>query len=248
MTCERVRGRLSEWLDGELEPAAARAVSSHLQECAGCARRAEELGRVSALLAELPRLEAGEPVAARVLDRLEVEAETRRPALAVLFRGFAAARPYMLPSLVPAGLIVASVLAGALALDPGPLPEVHLAPGAWGAVPASGTERNPLFASGEIERPRETAGLDLSPDVLAGRGEGSVFVETVVARDGSVAGVKLLEGSAEGEHALVEALRQQRYEPVRYRGRPVAVSVYRLISRMNVEATQGTGITHSPAS
>jgi len=248
MTCARVRDRLSEWLDGELEPAAARAVSSHLQECTECGRRAEELRNVSALLAGLPRLEAGEPVAARVLDRLEVEAETRRPALAVLFRGFAAARPFMLPSLVPAGLFVVSVLAGVLALDPGPLPEVHLAPGAWGAVPASGTERNPLFPSADVEVPRETAGLDLSPEVLAGRGEGSVFVETVVARDGTVAGVTVLQGSAEGEEALVQALRQQRYEPVRYRGRRVAVSVYRLISRMNVEATQRTGITHSPAS
>jgi hypothetical protein len=248
MTCERVRGRLSEWLDGELDPAAARAVSAHLQQCAGCAQRAGELRQVSALLAELPRLETGEPVATRVLDRLEMEAETRRPALALLFRGFAAARPYMLPSLVPAGLIVASVLAGAVALDPGPLPEVHLAPGAWGAVPAWGTERNPLFPSGEIEIPRETAGLDLSPDVLAGRGEGSVFVETVVARDGSVAGVKVLEGHAESEQALVRALRRQRYEPVRYHGRPVAVSVYRLISRMNVEADQATGILESPAS
>ena len=75
-------------------------------------------------------------MAARVLDRLEMEAETRRPALALLFRGFAAARPLMLPSLVPAALVLVSVLAGVLALDPGPLPEVHLAPGAWGAVPA----------------------------------------------------------------------------------------------------------------
>ena len=141
-------------------------------ECTECGRRAEELRNVSALLAELPRLEAGEPVAARVLDRLEVEAETRRPALAVLFRGFAAARPFMLPSLVPAGLFLVSVLAGVLALDPGPLPEVHLAPGAWGAVPASGTEGNPLFPSADVELPRETAGLDLSPEVLAGRGEG----------------------------------------------------------------------------
>ena len=247
MTCARVRGRLSEWLDGELHPAEARAVSSHLRACAGCAQRAEELRDLSALLAGLPRLEAGEPVAARVLDRLEMEAATRRPALAVLFRGFATARPLMLPSLVPAGLLLVSVLAGVLALDSGPLPEVHLAPGAWGAVPASGTERNPLFPSAEVEIPRETAALDLSPEVLAGRGEGSVFVETVVARDGTVAGVTLLQGSAEREGALVEALRQQRYEPVRYRGRRVAVSVYRLISRMNVEES-GPVITGSPSS
>jgi len=236
MTCTRVRSRLSEWLDGELEAGAARAVSSHLAECADCARRAGERRAVSGLLAGLPRLAAAEPVAPAVLERLEMEAEERRPALAFLFRGFAAARPLMVPSLVPAALVVVGVLAGVLALDTGPLPEVHLAPGAWGAVPASGTEGNPLFPADGIDLPRETAALDLSPEVLAGRGEGSVFVETVVARDGSVAGVTVLEGNAEGEAPLLEALRQQRYTPVRYRGRPVAVSVYRLISRMEVRS------------
>jgi len=247
MTCAHVRRRLSDWLDGGLDPAAARALQAHLAKCSACSRQADELRAMSGLLAELPRLLAPEPVAARVLDRLELEAENRRPALALLFRGFAAARPLILPSLVPAGLVLASVLAGVLALDSGPLPEVHFAPGAWGAVPASGTERNPLFPSAEVEIPRETSALDLSPEVLAGRGEGSVFVETVVARDGTVAGVTVLQGSAEREGALVEALRQQRYEPVRYRGRRVAVSVYRLISRMNVEEA-GPVITGSPSS
>jgi hypothetical protein len=246
MNCVRVRRRLSEWLDGELEPAAACGVQSHLAECPGCARRAEELRAVSGLLAELPRLAAPEPVAARVLDRLEIEAGARRPALAVLFRGFATARPLMLPSLVPAALVLVGVLAGILALDSGPLPEVRLAPGAWGAVPASGTEGNPLFPSSGVDFPRERAALDLSPEVLAGRGEGSLFVETVVARDGTVAGVTLLQGDADGEEPLLAALRQQQYEPVRYRGRLVAVSVYRLISRMSVEGR--TGVTRSPAS
>ena len=236
MTCARVRSRLSEWLDGELEPAAARAVSSHLRECAACARQADELSAISGLLAELPRLAPPESVAPLVLDRLEIEAGSRRPGLASLFRGFAAARPYMLPSLVPAALVLVSVLAGVLALDSGPLPEVHLAPGAWGAVPASGTEGNPLFPSTEVGLPRERAALDLSPDVLAGRGEGSLFLETVVARDGSVAGVTVLGGDARTEAPLLEALRQQRFEPVRYRGRPVAVSVYRLISRVEIRS------------
>ena len=247
MTCARVRGRLSEWLAGELEPAAARAVSTHLQGCAECTRRADELRAVSSLLAGLPRIEARDSVAAQVLDRLEMETEARRPALAGLFRGFAAARPLMLPSLVPAGLILVSVLAGVLALDPGPLPEVHLAPGAWGVVPASGTEGNPLFPAEGISLPRETAALDLSPEFLAGQGDGSVFVETVVARDGTVAGVTVLQGSAEPEGELVKALREQRYEPVHYRGRPVAVSVYRLISRVSVEGA-GPVIVGSPSS
>jgi hypothetical protein len=236
MTCARARARLSEWLDGELEPTTARTVQSHLSGCPACARRAEELRGACALLAELPRLASPEPVAARVLDRLEIEGGSRRPGLALLFRGFAAARPCILPSLVPAALVLVSVLAGVLALDSGPLPEVHLAPGAWGAVPASGTEGNPLFPSRGVDVPRETAALDLSPEVLAGSGRGSIFVETVVARDGSVAGVTVLQGDPANEEPLIEALRQQRYEPVRYRGRLVAVSVYRLFSRMEVRS------------
>jgi hypothetical protein len=236
MTCARVRARLSEWLDGELDLPAIRAVESHLERCPACARQAGELRAACALLGDLPRLLAPESVAARVLDRLEIEGGSRRPGLALLFRGFAAARPFMLPSLVPAALVLVSVLAGVLALDSGPLPEVHLAPGAWGAVPASGTEGNPLFPSTEVALPRETAAAELSPDVFAGRGEGSLFVETVVARDGSVAGVTVLEGDARSAEPLLEALRQQRFEPVRYRGRPVAVSVYRLISRMEVRS------------
>jgi hypothetical protein len=35
----------------------------------------------------------------------------------------------------------------------------------------------------------------------------------------------------------VDALRRERYEPGRFRGRPVAVSIYRLISRMEVWGT-----------
>jgi hypothetical protein len=236
MTCARVRTRLSEWLDGELEPSVARGVQSHLAECLSCAGRAAELRAACALLAELPRLSPPDPVAAQVLDRLEIEAGSRRPGLASLFRGFAAARPYMLPSLVPAALVLVGVLAGVLALDPGPLPEVHLAPGAWTAVPASGTEGNPLFPSNEIGFPREKAGSELSPEALAGQGVGSLFVETVVARDGSVAGVTVLGGDARREEPLLEALRNQTFEPTRYRGRPVAVSIYRLISRMEVRS------------
>ena len=235
MTCAGVRRRLSEWLDGDLEASAARTLSAHLESCGTCSRHAEELRAVSGLLAELPRLEA-EPVEAPVALRLELAAGSRRPALAFLFRGVAAARPFIFPSLVPAGCLLLLVFGALLAVDPGPLPEVRLAPGAWTSVPASGTEANPLFPSAEVLLPQQLASLSLSPELLAGHGEGSLFLETVVARDGSVAGVTLLEGDAGLEQPLIEALRQQRFEPVRFRGRRVAVSVYRLISRTEVRS------------
>jgi len=235
MTCAFVRRRLSERLDGALEPRLSRLLDAHLETCPACARHARQLRGVSRLVAELPRLEPQESVAARVFDQLDME--TRRPALAALLRGVLAARPFILPSLVPAALVLVSVLAGILALDSGPLPEVHLAVGGWRTTPALGTEGNPVFPSADIDLPRETTRVELPPELLAGRGEGSVFLETVVARDGSVADVTVLGGtSTESSDALVDALRRQHFEPVRYRGRPVAVSVYRLISRMEVRS------------
>jgi hypothetical protein len=236
MTCVLVRRRLSDWLDGALEPRLARGLESHLAECRACARRARELQMVGRLLSELPRLESRESVAAGVFDQIEIEIETRRPALASLFRGFSAARPFILPSMVPAALVLVSVLSGLLALDPGPLPEVHPAGAAWWATPASGTESNPLFPSAGVDLPRERTVVELPAEVLKHQGEGTFFLETVVARDGSVAGVTVIDGDTAGQSALVDALRRQRFEPVQYRGRPVAVSVYRLISRMEVRS------------
>jgi hypothetical protein len=51
-----------------------------------------------------------------------------------------------------------------------------------------------------------------------------------------VSTVTVLDGHDASAEALVDALRRQRFEPVHYRGRPVAVSVYRLISRMEVRS------------
>ena len=127
------------------------------------------------------------------------------------------------------------MLAGVLALDSGPLPEVHLAPGGWRTTPALGTEGNPVFPSADIDLPRETTSVELPAELLLAGGESTVFLETVVARDGSVSDVTVLTGQ-DSSGALVDALRRQRFEPVRYRGRPVAVSVYRLISRMEVRS------------
>jgi hypothetical protein len=233
MTCARGRSRLSAWMDGDLAGDGAREVNAHLASCAGCRRRAAELEAVSRAVSELPRLEPSECVAARVHDRIELE--TRNPALCVLLRGFGAARPYLLPSIVPALLVVVALLAGALALDSGPLPKVHFPTAAWGALPPSGTEGNPLIPSAEILLPRE-AGPRLPAEALVGSGEGTLFLETVVARDGTVADVTLLAGDVALEAKLLDALRRQRFVPAHFRGRPVAVSVYRLISRMEVRS------------
>jgi hypothetical protein len=232
MTCQGVQERLSEWLDGELAAGVSRDVSEHLGECERCTRHAEQLRAVSGLLGELSRLEPADAGAGPLALQLELAGGARRPGLALLFRTVFARRPHILPSLLTAASILLLAIGAILVLDTGPLPEVKTA-SPWNVAPMSGTEGNPLFPSAEV-MPQQRAAL--APEVLAKDGEDSVFLETVVARDGSVAGVTVLQGDASVEQALIDALRQQRFEPVRYRGRFVAVSVYRLISRMEVRS------------
>lgn len=232
MTCQLVQERLSEWLDGELAMGVSLAVSEHVAACTRCARHSQELRAVTGLLAELPRLESVDPGAGRLALRLELAGGNRRPGLALLFRSFVAGRPHILPSLLTAAAILLLAIGAILAFDTGPLPEVRTT-ATWATAPVSGTEGNPLFPSAEV-MPQQRAAL--APEALQKDGEDSVFLETVVARDGSVAGVTVLQGDANVEQALIDALRQQRFEPVRYRGRYVAVSVYRLISRMEVRS------------
>src|SRR6185503_17997874 len=132
------------------------------------------------------------------------------------------------------------VLGVALALDRdnGPLPEVATPVATldnynwdWAyAVPLSttpGDEGYPFPPSGDVSTPRVRRDRTLPADVLADMGEGSVFVSAVVARDGSVSGVTLLQGNREQARPLMEALRHERFEPGRFRGQPVAVSILR---------------------
>lgn len=235
MSCASVRRQLSALRDGGLGRAREAAVRAHLEACVPCAERWRSLSSALDLLAQAPRLEPRESLAAQVLNRLELE--RRGPGLALIFRSVWAARPLILPCLVPAALVVVAVIAGAVALDrPGPLPAVYVRPGtfAWNANPP-GTERNPLFQGPDVEGPH-ARGLALPAEVLAELADGTFFLETVVARDGTVSRVKLLQGDRASAGRLMDALRRQRFEPARYRGQPVAVSMYRLISRLEVRA------------
>ena len=240
MTCRGVRRRLSAYLDGDLRPAESGEVRVHLEACAECAQRCLGLRSAIGALSALPRLEGSDGISARVLDRIDLE--RRGPGFALLVRRWGAGRPLIIPSLLPAALILMVVLAGALALDrvndPGPLPEVAIRGGSetWSMSAPSGSEGNPLFQSADVTAPR-ARGTAFPDHVLAEMAEGTLFVETVVARDGTVSTVTLLNGDSREARPLLEALRRERFEPGRLKGRPVAVSVYRLISRMDVLAS-----------
>jgi hypothetical protein len=230
MSCSRVRRELSEYLDDELSGPQLHAVSAHLDSCAACARHLEELRSACESLAGLPRLQAPEPMAAGVLDRVEVE--SRGPGLALLFRSALAARPLMFPSILPAALVLMCTGSGVLMIGARDVRSYNYANSA-----ASDTD--PVSPGGAVSAPQTTASdifVDYQLALLPHKSE-SLFVETVVGPDGSVLNVTLLEGDSNRAAPILKALRYQRYMPgLSEQGEPVKMRAYRLIDSVEVRA------------
>lgn len=239
MKCRTVRNRLSAYRDGDLSADETRLVSLHLGTCASCAAHWTSWSEALDALSGLPQLQCDESIAARIQTRLEVE--TRGPGLSLLFRPMWSARPLLLPSLVPAVLVLVLMVSGVLLLDweADRLPAVYVrnAGQSWnGPIPAWGTEGNPLFPSDATRLPRTRPGDGMLTQALESVGPSSMFVRTVVDRDGRVSEVALIDGDTYQAAAILDVLRHQRFEPSRVKGRPVAVSFYRLISGTEVRA------------
>jgi hypothetical protein len=234
MTCHDVRRRLSPLMDAELPLSEMRTVQAHLRTCDACADALASLRAGVDALRALPRLTLKESLAAEVRHRIEVQ--SRGPGLALLFRPAWMARPLIFPSLVPAALVLVSILAAVAALDRDPTQVVEHAVATAVYVPPSGTEGNPLFPSEDVSSPQVRTRGDLGDVAWADVPEGSLFVETVVARDGTVSDVTVLHGDSAFARRVMASLRREQFEPGRRRGRPVAVSIYRLISHMEVRA------------
>jgi Putative zinc-finger len=235
MSCSFVRRRLSAYIEADLAAAESRDVAGHLVGCASCASHHRSLLRTMDMVGDMPRLVSRESMAARVLDRLETD---RLPPGLAVFRTFLAARPLILPSLVPAVFLLVTVLSGAILLD-GARQRASFSFAGGGletriGVGDSGTESNPLFPSSDVRLPQVRGTRVLGTAMGDEGGEGSLFLETVIARDGTVSAVTLLHGDTSRARPIVDALRRERFEPVWLHGRRVAVSVYRLISRLEV--------------
>jgi hypothetical protein len=235
MNCKSVGLWMSSHLDGELPAREAESLERHAASCADCSERLRSLRASREALLDLPRLEAPEALAARVLSRIEAE-NYRGLGLRSLYRSPWAARPLLLPSLVPALAMVCVTLGAALFMGSAPAelpPVATMTLGEWNTAPAVS---DPLMGASTVGLPRRRDGGLGEPEVLDHMVAGSLFVETVVATDGSVSEINVLDGNQELGMPLRDALWAERFEPMRYRGRPVAVSVYRLFSRMDVRA------------
>jgi anti-sigma factor RsiW len=70
MSCEKIRKRLSAYLDGELKDREQGMVASHLESCHLCFQECEELRRLNAVLSKLDSVEAPPNLWRRVERRL----------------------------------------------------------------------------------------------------------------------------------------------------------------------------------
>jgi anti-sigma factor RsiW len=73
MTCDEIRAMIGPWLDGELEPADARAVELHVTTCEACAREMADLRALSgAIRDEMPPLAAPDALRTRITETVGV--------------------------------------------------------------------------------------------------------------------------------------------------------------------------------
>ena len=221
MRCQTAGSRFSAFRDGDLDARQGSELRRHLEACAGCAERWETYRTALDELAASAPARPAESIESGVRMRLEME--SRNPGLALIFRPAWSSRPLMLPSLVPAAMLLALVVGASVFLDrtlsEEALPEVF--------VP-----------SADVSVPRLMSVGSLPPEVATAMGETSLFVRTIVFDDGTVAAVTLLDGDRELARPVLAALLRERFEPARFRGsHPVTVSIYRLISLTEVRAS-----------
>jgi hypothetical protein len=225
-------------MDGDLSGARLHAVSAHLETCSECARHLAELRSSSAMLSDLARLSCPEPLAAGVLDRLEVE--SRGPGLALLFRSAWAARPLMFPSLLPAAMVLVCTLGLIFMVGGRDIRAYHETSqghaDAFEMSYASGTDLDPFMPVAGVSLPHPAGGGIFVEETLALRPLETepIFMETTVTRDGRVRNPVLLQGDSHLARSLLQAMRMQQFVPAQDDGRPVAVRTYRLYESVEV--------------
>lgn len=77
--CMVLMEKISEYLDGELDPDACREIEEHLRECQACRHCFESLKKTTELCKKFPREKVPDPVRRRLRESLRACLEGRTP-------------------------------------------------------------------------------------------------------------------------------------------------------------------------
>jgi anti-sigma factor RsiW len=110
MRCDRVRGELNAYVDGQLSEVLANQIERHLSECLSCAARVDRMRRLEDLLNEAAAISAPDAFAARVLGsaRRQMRSRWATPTRSAVTRS--------LRRLAPLGAAAAAVLSAGFSL------------------------------------------------------------------------------------------------------------------------------------
>ncbi|MCG8469714.1 MAG: anti-sigma factor [Gemmatimonadetes bacterium] len=156
MTTDRFQDRLSEYLDGELDPSDAALVERHLETCEDCAQILTELEAVAARARDLPSREPTDDLWPAIASRIEADRER-----SIEGAGRRRGRRIVLsvPQLAAAAVVLASLSAGvawmARANTGSPIARVETSQGAARLVadaPEPGTAEYYARSIAELER------------------------------------------------------------------------------------------------
>jgi anti-sigma factor RsiW len=184
MTCERVRERLDDYLDGALGEPEYQEVELHLASCPACREEERGIRAVIALAAALPR----EKQPARDLWPGIADEIARRRRFALL--SFVPRRPAVwLGALAAAAAVVIAVRVAPTRETPsapalaGATPGAHVQPAALGGgVPAfAEAEREYQRAAAELMAALDTRRASLSPGTTAAIDENLRVIDTALA-------------------------------------------------------------------
>lgn len=115
---------------------------------------------------------------------------------------------------------------GGLGGEDAPYLFLVLAPRGSNSSNEDGATGEPIYVEGDVQPPVviHKTQPSYSAEAKSAKIEGEVIVSTVIAKDGTIAEVKVLRGLPHGlSEAAVAAIEQWRFEPARLDGEPVAV-------------------------
>lgn len=239
ISCSQSFEWLSAYVDQELDDNEVVLARAHLAGCAACRGRLEAIARLG------EEIRRGTPVAVSpglVAGTIERAHALRASSWLPRLRRLAANPEPVLSGMagVAATATLIAMLLIALALPPGRPAVPAAVMRVWLQQPV-GSDANPLLVGHVIEPPRaRLQDGSVSPALLAG-GDALYTLSAVVTREGRVARLDVLRGSGDRRllGPLLDAAVATRFEPVRYRGNPVAVNVVWLLAHTSVRPKVG---------